>query len=326
MIDKLIENILDITHNHYHALLNLENVNGVGVGFKYINKINTLIPCIHVLVDYKVASKYLTSNNIIPKTYMGINTDVIQTSYPHALNGNIAISQKFRPLEYGCGISPDRFFDEGSTLSGTLGCIVTRTYLKIFKRYYILSNNHVLTNLNKFPIGTPVIQPSFMSGGISGFNKIATLSDFIPLQFEDGDIQPINYVDSALALIKNKSLVSSKIRQLGLVKGFNTDENIIGTNVKKVGFITGLTSGTVLSIGAIQGVTYNNKTIKALFKNVIVANLIATSGDSGCMVFNDNNEIIGQLFAGTQSGKSYIIPINTILNLLNVQIYSTYSL
>ena len=119
-MNNIMNNILDISHNYYKYLINLKNVIGVGLGLKIINNIQTIEPCIHVLVNTKIKTKYLNKNNIIPKTYMGIKTYVIE-------NGSIKLlseynQNKFRPLQSGCtlGISNTRYV-------GTLCCIVKKS-------------------------------------------------------------------------------------------------------------------------------------------------------------------------------------------------------
>ena len=126
-MDKLKNSIFDISNNHFKYLMNLENVNGVGYGYKYINDKNTLEPCIHVLVENKVNKNYLSKSNIIPNRYMGIKTDVINVGLVSSLSNDIssynvtspAIPYKLRPLMGCCCICQ-------GLKSGTLGCIVAK--------------------------------------------------------------------------------------------------------------------------------------------------------------------------------------------------------
>ena len=312
-MNKLQNNILDISHNYYNYLMSLKNVIGVGMGFKYINSINIEEPCIHVLVENKFDSKYISKNNLIPKRYMGIKTDVIETKRFRASSGNV-IPYKLRPLQSGCNISI-----KGKNSSGTLSCIVTKG--NIFKKeYFILSNNHVIADCNKAPIGIPIVQPGSPSGGIG---EIAYLETFVQLKFIEYSKKPVNYMDAAIAKISNKSLVQNRIFSVGKIKG--TSEASLGSSVGKAGFATGITYGKIETIGLTIEIDYsNNQLFKelVLFKNQIRAQIQTTLGDSGSLVFDENRKAIGIQCGATGNNNALINDINMVLKELEVNIYT----
>lgn len=284
MNKSLNNKVLDISNTYYNYLMSLQNVIGIGLGHKRINNINIKEPCIHVLVRHKIENKYIATNNIIPKNYMGIKTDVIKSGnfnfcYKEAVPG------KMRPLKGGYGISSGDF-------SGTIGCIVTKT-LKAKKIHYILSNNHILAGINKIPIGSPIFQPSQIHGASPVFDKVAFLSDFVPLNFQNKFFKPTNIVDAAIAKIANYSLVSNEIGFLGAIKGIGKAK--LDLYVRKVGMNTGLTHGTIKTIGSTLNIGTLDKPL--LFKNQIVADLFSKKGDSGSVLVDEFNNIIGLLFA-----------------------------
>ena len=314
-MEKLQENILDISHNHYQYLLNLKNVSGVGLSYKKINNINTFEPCINVLVKEKVNEKYISSDNIIPKSYMGIKTDVSEVGkIKPCSNDHLIIKERLRPLQGGGGIE---MVTNGE--AGTLGCIVKKI-IKDTPRYYILTNNHVIAGDNDIPLGDAVMQPTKEFGGKYAKDIIAILSTFVPLKFKKGDEEPPNYIDAAIAKILRKELISNSIYKVGKITGVNNTVNI-GDKIKKVGFTTGLTEGEIESLGVTMIVPYNEYGTKdALFKNQITANLILDSGDSGAIVLNESNEAIGLLFAGGED-YSCINKISTVLRALKAEIF-----
>ena len=321
---NLQNNIIDICNNNYKYLLNLQNVTSIGLGFKYINSINTLEPCIHVLVEKKLPNKYISNNNLIPKQYMGLKTDVIKIGKPK-FTSNDAIPQKFRPLEGGCALGIAIRFGTGGLMfgRGTLGCIVTKTDEENgSKSFFILSNNHVLARLNSLPIGTSIIQPNIENGGTTR-DVVAYLSDFIQLKFvtndTNPDMRPINYVDCAIAEISNLSLTSSIINQVGKLSGYS--EAILNEPVKKVGYVSGLTSGNVLTTNATLEVKVDANRSN-IFLNQILASLPVETGDSGSIALNGSNEAIGLIFSGTDEGFSYMNDIGIVLNYLNVELYT----
>ena len=315
-MNELMSNILNISSNYYRYLITLENVIGVGLGYKWINGINTFEPCIHVLVNKKIDNKYLCKNNIIPNKYMGIITDVINVGNFSSLS-NDSIPYKLRPLESGCAIGINNF-------GGTLGCIVTKI-IDEEKHYYILSNNHVIADLNNASIGSKIIQPNFENRGNEENDGVAYLSNFIPLKFmdleeTDDENQPINYADCAIAEIFDESLVSNMIFAERRITGVSSP--VLDLSIKKVGYVTGLTRGKITTIGTTIESPFSDGHV-ALFKNQILANLKSDHGDSGSVILNDDNEVLGLLFSGSfEQGITGFTDINVVLKQLKVEIYA----
>ena len=316
---NLNNNIIDVCNNHYRPLLNLQNVCSIGLGLKYINNINTFEPCIHVLVEKKLPADYVSSNNIIPKHYMGLKTDVIQIGKPR-FTSNDAVPERFRPLKGGCslGIAVRLGVNELVFARGTLGCIVTKPYKKFLKKYFILSNNHVLANLNRLPIGTSIIQPSAENGGTKK-DLVAHLSNFIPLHFSyPGIMEMVNFVDCAIAELSNSKLASKLIHDVGKLAGYS--KAILNEPVKKVGYVSGLTTGYITSTNATLQVQVDNAV--NIFQNQILAKLRIATGDSGSIVLNDSNKAVGLAFSGTDEGFLYMNDISLVLKELDVELYT----
>ena len=70
--------LMSICNQAYIDFKNIENVIGVGLGFKYINGKSTEKLCIQVLVNKKINELELDIKNVIPKEYLGVKTDVIE--------------------------------------------------------------------------------------------------------------------------------------------------------------------------------------------------------------------------------------------------------
>lgn len=319
---KLEDSILDISSNKYEYLINLANVNGVGLGYKYINGINTFEPCIHVLVENKINSKYISQNNLIPINYMGLKTDVIEIGKYGFYQGE-TITERYRPLEGGCEIliideeDEEDEEDEQKISNGTLGCIVTKVENQE-REFYILSNNHVLANFNQNPIGIPIIQTNDIDNPDIMEDIVANLSSFIPIKFIEGDIKPVNFVDCAIAKIIDKSMISNKIIDIGEIKG--VVKASLNQKIKKVGASTGLTIGKIITIGATVEIPAMEE-LKILYKNQLLSDIDGDHGDSGSVVLNEDNEVLGLLVGGGGGGPVLINEINKVLELLNVEIY-----
>ena len=311
-MNTLQANISDISSNYYHYLINLQNVKGIGVGYKFINGKQTNELSIHVLVDKKVNVSYLTYNNIIPKTYMGIKTDVIEIGTPRILGIESELFNKYRPLKGGCGI-----YAKDANLDGTLGCIVVKKKI-LGNKYFILSNNHVLADSNTIPIGREVIQPSSSHGGKFPQDIVAKLSNFIEIKFEHGISKLKNYVDCAIAEVTNKSLISKEVLKIGKITG--AAKANLNDHVRKTGITSGLTDGKIISINTTIEIEFDNNK-KVFFANQQMALLPSSKGDSGSVVINDKNEVIGLLFATGRLNTTFINDINLVLKALKIDIY-----
>jgi hypothetical protein len=200
-------------------------------------------------------------------------------------------------------------------------------------RRYILSNNHVLANSNNATAGDPVLQPGAADGGRDPDDRIARLSDWITIEFDDGggggtpcpignvvaeilntaaaaagrgtrlravrgDAIPLaaNLVDCAIAEPLNDADVSDDILQVGTPAGIA--EGTLGMSVKKSGRTTGLTTGTILQIDVTVQVSYGVGR-SATFVDQLMAGPMSQGGDSGSAVLTDANLLVGLLFAGS---------------------------
>ncbi|MPQ43683.1 trypsin-like serine protease [Clostridium tarantellae] len=300
MINKKNHIILCICKNNYKNFLCFKNVLGLGLGMKYTNSKNTNHLCIQVLVQKKESLCKLKYNDIIPKSYMNIATDIVEIGNAEAY----ALSSKIRPVQCGYSISPvNRFY------SGTCGCIVERGSQQNME-YFLLSNNHVLADSNRIALGTQIVQPSRMDGGRIT-DVIANLTNFIPINYGFQG----NLVDCAIARIRDNSIISNKIAWAGYPTGINNA--IIGEQVEKIGRTTGRTSGLVRTIGTTLIITVGGR--PALFQNQITLERMSQPGDSGSVVLNKNNEAVGLLMGGSPS-ISIANDFRTVLNSLRVNL------
>ncbi|AYF53470.1 hypothetical protein FDJ70_09925 [Clostridium botulinum] len=301
-LNTIEDKILYICGNEYNEFFKKPNVVGIGLGYKTSGGFRTNEKCINVLVTKKVPSYDLSPNEVIPKWYKGIKTDIYESGYfkSHLLNSRV------RPALGGYSISP-------STLKqyGTMACIVKDN----LSNYFLLSCNHVIANLNEVQLGTSIVQPSVLDNGKSPTDSIGSLYKFIPLKFNTSTHLSVNYVDAALAIISDKSLVSNKIYILG--KPNNPITPSLDLSVRKAGRTTNVTYGYVKLLGSTVNLSFGSKS--GLFKNQILTTLMSDTGDSGALLMDLENNPIGLVIGGSNS-TTVINPINYILNALKVKI------
>jgi len=315
-MDQNIENARQLLSEVRHELMSKPNVLASGIGYKRSNGQRTNDLALICSVATKKAKENLLERELIPASIQGLPTDVQVTGVIRALNDP---KRKFRPAPGGVSIGHERI------TAGTLGCWVKRN-----GKYYILSNNHVLANSNSAVEGDAILQPGPHDEGEWPLDRIAKLSAFIPIQFEAGEsdckigkntasilnalastfnrktrMQPVrvyespeNLVDAAIALPYQDEDVLDEILEIGLING--TIEGQLDMVVKKSGRTTGLTQSIIEQIDVTVRVSYgSNKT--ALFVDQLMAGEMSQGGDSGSAVLTDNNELVGLLFAGSDT-------------------------
>jgi len=200
---------------------------------------------------------------------------------------------------------------------------------------YILSNKHVIAPVGRSEIGDSIYQPGRMDGGRTS-DIIGSLVDSVPIYFGEVSNCPVskvvrglfnffaqlfgrksrlysiafttNKVDAAIAEPIVEEDISDKILEIGIPTGFG--EVKVGNRIKKSGRTSGLNYGTVTIIDAECKVRFPNG--EALFEDQIITTAIAKSGDSGSAVLNEDNKIVGLLFAGT----SIVSIVNRIQNVI----------
>ncbi|KEH99928.1 hypothetical protein IRP63_15840 (plasmid) [Clostridium botulinum] len=276
---------------------------GIARGYKIKNGFITNKKCIKVFVSKKVPLSNLYEYQVIPKFFKCIETDVVESGEFNATE----FTGKVRPVigGYSIGVSNIRGV-------GSVGCLVTDGRYK-----YILSNNHILANINTVPIGTPIIQPGLDDGGKSSTDIVALLSKYIPLKTEGLITTPTNYTDCAIAKLINESIASPKIAIVGAPEVPMIP--IINKEVKKVGRSTEMTTGRITDIDGTFHIRFDSK--KAFFEEQIVTTHMSEEGDSGSILLYENNYVVGLSMA---NGKSHSIfnDIGKVLKALKVKIVS----
>lgn len=306
-----------------NELLARANVVAVGVGMKTVGGEATNDPAIVCSVTAKRPREALAPGDLVPASVDGVPTDVVRTGPIYALQSPTG---RFRPAPGGVSIG------HVSITAGTLGCLVRRQ-----GRLHILSNNHVLANSNDATAGDPILQPGPADGGRNPGDLIARLRDWVPIEFDPGGgggggspcalagaaagvlnaaaalmgsrtrLRPVreveadtqqttNLVDCAIAEPLSDADVLTEILQLGVPAGIA--EGTLGLAVRKSGRTTGLTTGTIQQIDVTVRVSFGAGR-SATFVDQLLAGPMSQGGDSGSVVLDEGNRVVGLLFAGS---------------------------
>ena len=163
-----------IQEAHTDALLAKPGVVGTGVGLAVDGQ-----PVIRIFT--------LTSGVAdLPNALNGTAVEIVVTGRVTALS-HPEDTDRYRPAHTGNSVGhPD-------ITAGTIGAKVTDGV-----DTYILSNNHVLADVNNASMSDAVIQPGSFDGGSSPADDIGALADFEPISFKKGST---NTIDAAIAQV-----------------------------------------------------------------------------------------------------------------------------
>lgn len=329
--------IHDCKRKHERQLLAKKNVVAVGVGRK--NGVGP--PCVCVSVTKKEPLSRLAQGDVVPLEVDGQRTDVVEVGRIRALQGP---TDRHRPAPPGVSIA------HKDVTAGTLGCLVKSPEGELF----ILSNNHVLANSNDAELGDPILQPGPADNGTLPGDEIAKLARFVRIRFDGDPDDPApppggdcnvarliewllnwiagrlgsrfrarvyvqegeNLVDAALGRVSSPELVTSTIRGIGVPAGVADVD--VGHNVQKSGRTTGLTLSQIQQTDVTVRVSYGGGRT-ATFVNQILAGDMTQPGDSGSVVLNETNKVVGLLYAGSDA-VTVLNPIQEVLRLLEVSV------
>jgi hypothetical protein len=233
------------------------------------------------------------------------------------LAAGLRYQKRQRPLEAGYSVG------HVDITAGTLGFFVEDQ-----DAYYILSNNHVLANVNQGQPGDLVVQAGPLDGGKSKKDIVAVLDRFVPIS-----ITRSNLVDCAIAAILPdqtfypwwSDAVNGQVRKVRQI----TEEDL-GQPVSKVGRTTGVTHGTISVIeidrlpvdmgepGAPKVASFSDQ-FEIIGDNGVPFSL---GGDSGSLIIDANSIAVGLLFAGGADDNgvdlTFANHIETVLSKLGV--------
>ena len=272
-----------------------EPINGIGIG--YGGRRDTYYAEIMLREKAEVNLSSLAK-------FFGVSLESFRVKYVGEISA-LHTTNRHRPAFPGVSIG------HYNITAGTFGCLVEDEDGRI----HILSNNHVLADLNSANLGEPILQPGPADGGNRHNDNIAELSTFMPIDF-----QGLNRIDAALAEPFNYADVLPDIPHIGRVTGITNPR--LNIRVIKFGRTTGLTFGVLVARNATIKVNMEGRDV--LFEDQIVIEgdrgRFSDGGDSGSLILDTNRRAIGLLFAGSTTGVTFANPIDDVLTLLSVGI------
>ncbi len=299
------------------GMVGSENINGSYVGL--IEKNDRATGEIGVVITVRVKQDLanIAPQFVVPESESvrgeKIRVDVRVVGVPVAQQG---FQTREIPALYGASIG---LASVGAT--GTLGCLVATSDNDLC----ILSNNHVLANVNRAPLGSAVIQPGNAEGVTTGI--IGHLKRFHFMNLVNSGQSAPNQVDAALAFTSFKDCLPQLHGDIPFVG--STRVATIRMPVIKQGRTTGHTEGSVIGLNAIISVAYGSKTNPPPFGTftgqiVLAGNNgpLSRGGDSGSLILglvDGEFHPIGLLFSGDETqGITWANSIDLVMDALNI--------
>lgn len=268
------------------AWLGDESIQGVSVGTKITEGVDSGSPCITVYVDKKRPLHKLS--HPVPTTLTldeTVEFDVVEI-------GKMEL-QDYR--------GPRRPLHPGACLAnmnrngGTLGAFVRHRDFP--NRVFLISNHHVLA-----PLGSnrrDIIQPSKDYGGDEEDIVARYLRSF-PMNASRSSFS--NLADAAIAEIKLPTEIQLNYPELGQIKGVS-GRVVTGQKVHMVGSHSGLSKGKIINTNYRMAQRYRspNGPRRVGFRKQVLCTRYSQPGDSGALIINNRGFAIGMHVAGNDS-------------------------
>ena len=288
--------MLKVLAAHDEELRNIKGVTALGIGLRIKDGQYTDEACILVVVEKKLPENLLETGQLVPASVEGVNIDVVEKGQPipalkMVKRSEIKESLDNTALTGGEFITNDLLDGEGNIASGTLGAMV---YVPDKYNPYtaILTCHHVLY-VNGGQDGAKVFRPH-----VSATDVVANLTT--------GGVNDDDMADYALAKMAPGMTASNNVEEIGQLKGIAGDGYItLRQPVRKYGITTTLTNGIVTGIivtpdrpWSAQHIIYFTVVFYDTEKGVTdPLKKFADSGDSGSVVVDAYNYVIGQVVA-----------------------------
>ncbi|PRY43375.1 S1 family peptidase [Umezawaea tangerina] len=294
---------------------------GVDIGEKVTGGRPTGRAAIVVYVEVKRHSQRYA----IPVQYGGVPTDVVQESFqPHralAWSGGVHGAERHSCLVGGIGfgpcrsvrlVPPDVAVPGDYPVVGTLGALVTPR--AALPRLMALTSFHVACVDDAWCVGDPMAHPSVVDGGHPLEDRIGTLAR----------AALSGSVDGAVLLLTTHLDCRAEVVGLGPVRGHA--RAVVGSAVRKRGRTTGVTEAAVASTDASVVLDFGNDLgVRTLHNQVRLqagpGGRFGDHGDSGAVLLDDANRVVGLYCAGNPSGSiGFANPIEPVLEQLDVDL------
>jgi hypothetical protein len=281
-VETKIQRVRELKEKFGKKLRKYPNVTGLGVGYKEKRGKRTATIALRIYVEKKVPKKELRAKDVLPTMIEGMPLDVIEKKFRIHQATSVSEHRRFHNLLIG-GISIGNLIAGGS---GTLGMLVyDRSGAPL-----ILSNWHVLCSSIACASGEPIIQPGTSGGDLGNADGLIARLHRWALT---------SRVDAAVASLTGHRFAAQELLGIGTLSMYGSVS--LGMTVWKSGRTTGVTRGQVDDVNADVDIDFRpilNETRAFVNQIVVTGTPIFDRGDSGSVLVDGSNKVIGLNFAG----------------------------
>ena len=199
---------------------------------------------------------------------------------------------------------------------GTFGCLVRR---RAMNGLYVLSNSHVLANEGIALPGDGSCSPVHSTVAIPKATP-SRLTEFVPFEFTESSFP--NLVDAAIARVRRRTWVGPKLRNPRHRPGWGESHRAAGHAHQESG-PHGLHDGGHIRRAPPPGAQISpangHRPGPGGFMDQVLCTRYGAAGDSGSVILNSNDKIVGLHFAGATSG-SVFNRITHVFELLDIEV------
>ena len=307
------------------------HVHGVGIGRKESDGRASDVLCVRLFVPRKLPRSRLAARDVLPASLDGLPTDVVEAPVarlhgpvaraeagPRAASCTAGRRRARRPLVAGVSVA------HHDVTAGTIAAFVrSRRPGDDAEGVHLLSNNHVLADVDRGHPGDDVYQPGPYDGGTAK-DLVARLTRALPVHLGG---RVANRVDAAIARLVEGQAYRAEICSIGPVA--ELAEARVGLGVRKHGRTTGLTAGSVSDVSYDALVEMDDAGGEARFVDQVRLvrraphRAFGLGGDSGSLVVTAGlaARAVGLYFAGPEDGTYGVAnPIAEVLDALEVEL------
>ncbi|MFY0631035.1 MAG: trypsin-like peptidase domain-containing protein [Flavobacteriaceae bacterium] len=287
-------NLLHVNEEEYFKPTSSSSVHYIAVVKKSLNP--------DIIDDYVIEigmSNYRTATR--HKFLSDFDNDFINDSIKKGLeNNDVIINLGVSEFKYqNCNGLKEKItggvsvsYKDSTNVRGTAGAFFKM--LNNSKEIYLLSNHHVL--VDKDESNKIIVHPSRLD--CKNPIEIGELYWKCFNQYFDAAIAKINYPVDIGKFTSSKHLIFNGI-----------EEPKIGQNIRKYGLKTKLTHGEVRSVNCTIS---NGDNYPKYYRNQILTSFMSLDGDSGSVLVNSDNKVIGLIFGGDDETSTYANNITKI--------------
>jgi len=216
-------------------------------------------------------------------------------------------SLKHDKITGGCSV----FYESSANRSGTAGAFFK---LKHSQDIFLLSNRHVIVDPD-FEENTCVVHPSRQDSSDACPNEIIGKIHWTSAKDDDLLDAAVAILDYPVDIGRYTLCHSLKFNSLG--------EASLHQNVSKYGRSSGMTYGEIRSINCTVNITGRIEKPR-FFRQQLLSTNLAIDGDSGSVLVNTNEEVVGLIFASNRNRASFSNNIKYIFNKPKIRDFSKF--